>query len=374
VFVLSGRFKTSLAVVWLALGAAVVVIVPAQSNQQRKRPAKVIDAKRPVPPVSSEQEKPGITKTEALEPEVVRVDTDLVNTLFTAVDKDHHFITTLRPEDIRIFENGAEQRISTFERETNRPVSLAILIDTSESQREVLGDEKRTAREFVDSVLRPGKDRAAVVSFTGVAKIEQVLTGDPVKLRKGIERVKFQVSPVSAMRAELNEPPLPPDQDPTGYTGVWDSIWVTVEDVLSKTSEDGRRAIILLSDGDDTSSRISKNDAIDFAVKTDVVVYAIGIRDQNFPEGKLDSGALRKVSDRTGGRLFLPKDEADLRTAFSQIEQELRSQYVVAYSPINKARDGSYRQIKIEILNPELRKHKLRLSYRAGYYAKSRTN
>ena len=145
---------------------------------------------------------------------------------------------------------------------------------------------------------------------------------------------------------------------------------MTIEDLLSKTPEGTRRAIVLLSDGDDTSSTIKRQDVIDFAVKSDVVIYSIGIRDAGFPDGKLDSGALKKVSDRTGGRVFFPTQASDLQAAFSQIDQELRSQYLVGYSPTNKNHDGSYRRIRIDVINPELRKTKPQLLYRQGYYAR----
>lgn len=304
------------------------------------------------------------------EAEVVRVETNLVNTLFTAIDKDRHFITSLRAADIEIFENDSPQAISLFERETDRPLSLAILIDTSESQRGVLADEKTAAAVFVDSVIRPAKDRAAVVSFTGVPKIEQEPTNDLGKLHQGIDRVKIELSPENERRLANGDDPLPKEQDPSGYTGIWDAMWMTMEDLLLKTPEGTRRAIVLLSDGDDTSSTIKKQDVIDFAVKSDVVIYAIGIRDAGFPDGKLDSSALRKVSDRTGGRAFFPLRLSELQSSFSQIDQELRSQYLIAYSPTNKTRDGSYRRIRIEIINPELRKNKPTLLYRQGYYAR----
>jgi len=304
------------------------------------------------------------------ETDVVRVETNLVNTLFTAVDKDRHFITSLRAEDIRIFENDVTQPVSLFERETDRPLSLALLIDLSESQRGVLPSEKQAARAFVDLVIRPQIDQAAVVSFTGVPTVQQSLTNDLVKLRKGIEQVKVELSPENARRLANGEDPLPKDQDPTGYTGIWDAMWMAIDDLLSKTPERTRRAIILLSDGDDTSSTIKKQDVIDLAVKSDVVVYSIGIRDRDFPEGKLDSGSLKKISDRTGGRAFFPTQPEDLKLAFSQIDQELRSQYLVAYSPTNANHDGSYRRLKIEIVNPELRKNKVQLLYRTGYYAR----
>jgi VWFA-related protein len=305
------------------------------------------------------------------EAEVVRVETNLVNTLFTAIDKDHHFITSLQAGDVRIFENDIPQTVSLFERETDRPLSLALLIDTSDSQRGVLAEEKTAARVFVDSVIRPEKDRAAVVSFTGVPKIEQEPTNNLVKLQHGIGRVKIDISPENERRIANGEDPLPKDQDPSGYTGIWDAMSMAIKDILARTPEGTRRAIVLLSDGDDTSSSIKKQDVIDLAVKSDVVIYSIGIRDINFPEGKLDSGSLRKVSDRTGGRAFFPVQPGELQASFAQIDQELRSQYLIAYSPTNKNRDGSYRRIKIEIINPALRQDKPQLLYRQGYYAKT---
>ena len=304
------------------------------------------------------------------EAEVVRVETNLVNALFTATDKDRHFITSLRPADIAIFENDVPQTISLFERETERPLSLALLIDTSDSQRGVLADEKDAARKFVDSVIRPETDRAAVVSFTGAPKVEQEPTNDLAKLHHGIARVKIQISPENEQRIANGDDPLPKEVDPTGYTGIWDAMWVAIEDLVSKTPEGTRRAIVLLSDGDDTSSTIKKQDVIDFAVKSNVAIYSIGFRDRDFPEGKLDSGALRKVSDRTGGRAFFPTQPSELQASFAQIDQELRSQYLIAYSPTNKNHDGSYRRLRIEVINPELRQSKPLLLYRQGYYAR----
>jgi VWFA-related protein len=257
------------------------------------------------------------------EAEVIRVETDLVNSLFTATDKDRHFITSLRAADIAIFENDVPQTISLFERETDRPLSLALLIDTSDSQRGVLNDEKNAARAFVDSVIRPAKDRAAVVSFTGAQKIEQEPTNELAKLHRGIARVKIEISPENEQLIANGDSPLPKEQDPSGYTGIWDAMWMTIEDILSKTPDGTRRAIVLLSDGDDTSSTIKKQDVIDFAVKSDVAIYSIGFRDRDFPEGKLDTGALRKISDRTGGRAFFPTQPDELQASFAQIDQEL---------------------------------------------------
>jgi VWFA-related protein len=302
--------------------------------------------------------------------DVIKVETNLVNTLFTAVDKDRHFITSLRAEDIRIFENDVAQPISLFERETDRPLSLSLLIDVSESQKGVLPAEKQAGRDFVDLVIRPNVDQASVISFTGIPTVQQGLTNDLVKLRRGIEQVRVELSPANEYRLSIGEDPLPKEQDPSGYTGIWDAMWMTIDNILASTPERTRRAVILLSDGDDTSSTIKRQDVIDLAVKSDVVVYSIGIRDRDFPLGKLDSGSLRKIADRTGGRAFFPARPEDLKQAFSQIDQELRSQYLVGYSPANAIHDGSYRRVRIEIVNPELRKRKVQLLYREGYYAR----
>ena len=321
----------------------------------------------PAPPAASPTPPKATPEPEA---EVIRVETDLVNSLFTATDKDRHFITSLRANDIAIFENDVPQTISLFERETDRPLSLALLIDTSDSQRGVLNEEKNAARAFVDSVIRPAKDRAAILSFTGVPRIEQDPTNDLASLHRGIARVKIEISPENEQRIANGDDPLPKEQDPSGYTGIWDAMWTTIEDILSKTPDGNRRAIVLLSDGDDTSSTIKKQDVIDFAVKSDVAIYSIGFRDRDFQEGKLDTGALRKISDRTGGRAFFPTQPDELQASFAQIDQELRSQYLIGYSPTNKNRDGSYRRTRIEIINPVLRQNKAQLFYRQGYYAK----
>ena len=299
------------------------------------------------------------------EDDVVRVDTDLANILLTAIDKDKRFITTLRKEDVRVVEDNQPQEISDFERETDLPLSLAILIDTSRSQEQVLADEKVDAHRFIDSVIHPDKDRAAIISFTGEAVLQQDLTGDLEKLRRAAENVIIEI-PNGDPRCEEN---VSIEREPRCWTGVWDAIWVTVNEVLSQTPQHTRRAIIMLTDGDDTSSQTNKQEAIDLAVKHNVVIYSIGIGDKEY-EG-VAHGALRKISEQTGGRAFFPESKQELDAAFAQIQQELRSQYLLAYRPSNTKRDGNFRQVRVEIVNPELRKHKLQLLYRQGYYARS---
>ena len=304
--------------------------------------------------------------------EVLRVETDLTNVLFTAIDKNKRFVTNLKQDDLEVYEDGVRQEIFTFQRETDRPLSLAILIDTSASQERTLPEEKSAAQRFVDAVIRPGKDEVAVLSFTGETTLEQSLTGNPARLRRAIDRVEF-VPPSGYIGGGVIVPGTPPisgtNQRLAGSTAIWDAVWVTSREVLSESSDKTRRAIILLSDGIDTSSQLKLQEAVDRAIKADAIIYAIGIGD-NFFDG-VDQGSMRKISERTGGRAYFPKNEDDLRSAFAQIQEELRSQYLLAYSPSKKATDGTYRQVRIDIVNPELRKQQLRLTYRQGYFAQT---
>lgn len=296
----------------------------------------------------------------------MRVDTELANILLTAIDENQRFITTLRREDVRVLEDNVPQELSIFQRETDLPLTLAILIDTSRSQERMLPDEKIAANTFFNSVIRPDRDQAAVISFTGEAVLEQPLTNELKKLLGAVDRVVIGVPPDNPDCAGN----VSSEREPRCYTGVWDALWVTTDEVLSQTPERTRRAIILLSDGYDTSSTTKRQEAIDFAVKNNVVVYSIGIGDPD--QFETDYDALRKVSEKTGGRAFFPMDKAALEAAFAQIQAELRSQYLIAYQPANRKRDGSFRRVRVEIVNPQLRKQKkLRLLYRQGYYARN---
>ncbi len=308
----------------------------------------------------------------AQDDEVVRVETDLANILFTAIDKDKRFVTTLQKEDLRVFENDAPQEVFTFQRETDLPLSLVILIDTSRSQKYTLPEEKAAARAFVDAVIRPDKDRAAVISFTGKPTIEQDLASDRASLRSGIDRVTIKLPPDEDAGGRIATPQdiADPNYDPTiGYTAIWDALAFTVDEVLIHTPERTRRAIILLSDGSDTYSRVKKSEAIERAVKANTVIYSIGIGSEEFG---IEKDTLRNVSQKTGGSAFFPENETVLTASFKQLEQELRSQYLLAYTPSNRARDGSFRRLRLEIVTPELRKKKLRLLYRQGYYARQK--
>ncbi len=338
---------------------------PDSSQQDRSRPRRSSDQQQPTPAPTPNDD------VTLQDDEVVRVETDLTNILFTAVDKQKRFVTNLKQEDIRVTEDGQPQEIFTFARQTDLPLSLAIVIDTSVSEERTLPIEKEAASAFVDAVVRPAKDEVAVLTFTGETTLEQGLTGSIARIRRALDRVEFV--PPSGYIGGGQTAGTPPISDQgqriAGTTAIWDAIWVTSDEVLSETSDKTRRAIILLTDGQDSSSQKKVDEAIDRAVKADAVIYSIGIGDEYY--GGVNKGVLKKISERTGGRAFFPEDEADLRAAFAQIQLELRSQYLVAYSPTNKNRDGSFRKVQIEFINPELQRQKYKLTYRQGYFART---
>lgn len=321
-------------------------------------------AATPTPPIEEEKE-------------VINVDTETVNVLFTAQDKNRKLLLGLKPEDIRVFENGQLQQISAFSRQIDLPLSLAILIDTSLSQERTLPEEKAAAISFLETVVRPAKDEVSVISFTGESTLEQGMTNNMTRLRRAIDRVSF-VPPSSYIGGGVvangggipGTPPLSGDNQRTASaTALWDAIWVTSDEVLGPAPEKTRRAIILLTDGDDTYSRKKIDEAIQAALKAEAIIYSIGIGD-NY-QYRIDAGALKKISENTGGRAYFPKDESELRDAFRQIQEEMRSQYLIAYEPSNQVLDGSYRKIVIELANPEMAKQKIRLTHRQGYFAKT---
>ncbi|MCA1620013.1 MAG: VWA domain-containing protein [Acidobacteria bacterium] len=296
---------------------------------------------------------------------IERIDTDLTSVLLSVLDKKRRFVNTLRAGDVRVVEDGVPQQIASFEQETNAPLSLVLLVDLSSSQAGVLPAERDAARSFVASVLKP-RDRASLITFTGLTRLDQSLTDDRPRLEAAIDSLKPWF--------REDSPECAPDAPEEGkihcYTAIWDSIAIAVREVLARTPERTRRAIILLSDGEDTKSKLRLYQAVDYAVRHNTVVYAIGIRDRRAREGEMRPDFLRQVSEGTGGRAFFPKKPADLGAAFAQIEQELRSQYLITYSPTNRARDGSFRRLRIEITDPQLKKQNLRLLYRQGYFAK----
>jgi len=339
-----------------------------ESSQDKSRPRRSEPTSAPSPTPTPRETLPQESD------EVVRVDTTLTNIFFTAADKNKRFVGNLKQEDVRILEDGRPQEIFTFQQNIDLPLSTAILIDTSLSEERTLPDEKIAARAFLEAVIRPGKDEASIVSFTGDVTLEQGFTGNLDRLRRAIDRVEV-VPPSGYIGGGVVVGGTPPisgqNQTLAGSTAIWDAVWATSNELLSDAAENSRRAIILLTDGEDTISQVKMHEAVERAQKADALIYSIGIGDSyNFG---VNEGALRKISEQTGGRAYFPHSERELREAFAQIQRDLREQYLIAYSPSNKNQDGSYRRIQIELINPDLRKQ-LKLNYRVGYFAKGATS
>ncbi len=329
----------------------------------------VADAQQGSPGAQGKTPSPTATQVISDDDEVIKVDTDVVNVLFTAQDRNRRLLTGLKQEDVKILENGSVQEITAFSRQVDLPLSLSILIDVSLSQQRTLPEEKAAAMSFLETVIRPAKDEVAVISFTGETTLEQGMTNNIARLRRAIERVQI-VPPAGYIGGGVSTgtPPISGDSV-QGSTAIWDAIWVTSDEILGPAPERTRRAIILLTDGVNTSGKKKLDEAVQSALRSEAIIYSIGIGD-NFYSG-VDKGSLNKISERTGGRAYFPRDERELRDAFAQIQEEMRSQYLIAYEPLDQKRDGSYRRIDIQLTNPQLQKDKVKVSHRQGYFAKT---
>lgn len=328
-----------------------LLIWPAASGfSQEKRPAQEPKPQSPVKPAPEP----------AIEDEAtIRLGTRLVNVLFSAQDKLNRYLNDLAPGEIEILENGQRQEIFTFKKEFDLPLTLAMLIDVSGSERYTLPLLKDAGGNFIESVLRGGKDTAAVIKFEGEATVVQGLTSNPARVRRGLEEISFVAPPPASIFGGATPPINGGSRQ--GGTSLWDSIVATCSDLLAR--EPGRKTVILLTDGQDTTSRMKIGDAIDEALRAEVVIYAIGIGDPGM--GGVNEGALKRISEATGGRAVFPRRARELDQAFLQLEQDLRQQYLLAYEPTNEATDGTFRKIEIRIAN----RKEARLRHRRGYYA-----
>jgi Ca-activated chloride channel family protein len=292
------------------------------------------------------------------EMETIRLGTQLVNVLFAVQDKQNRYINDVAQEEITILEDGKPQQIFTFKREFDLPLTMALLIDVSGSERYTLPLLKDAGARFIESVIRPNKDTAAIVKFEGEPTLMQGLTSNAARLRKGLEEIAFIGGPPGGVFGGTTPPINGGSRQ--GGTSLYDAIIATAADLLAK--EPGRKTIILITDGEDTTSRMKLGDAIDEALRAEVVIYAIGIGDPGFG---IDEGTLKRICEATGGRAVIPKSNRELDRAFTQLEQDLRQQYLLAYEPANETPDGGFRKIEVKVAN----RKDVRIRHRKGYYA-----
>jgi VWFA-related protein len=306
-------------------------------------------AQTPQPPAPAQSQSPAAsavapssaTAADDLPIQTYRTRSDEVNVIFTVTDKHNKFIRDLKESQFKFLDNNRPPRqIMNFSAETDLPLRVGLLIDASNSIRDRFLFEQDSAIEFLHQIIRPKTDKAFVLAFDEVWDLTQDFTGDLDKLTKGVKVIR-----------------------PGGGTALWDAVFYACRDKLMKGRETGpvRKAIILVSDGDDNQSRVLRQEAIEMAQRAGVIVYTISTNLSNNP----DEGdrSLKMLAETTGGQAFFPFKLQDVANAFHDINEELRSQYSVFYKPENFEADGHFRPIQIMA---DSKKYKVRA--KKGYY------
>jgi Ca-activated chloride channel homolog len=273
----------------------------------------------------------------------IRVGTNEVNVVFTVTDKHGRRVTDLKQADFRIVDDSKPAtEIRSFHAETNLPLQVGLLIDASSSVRDRFKFEQEAAIEFLNQTVRKRYDLAFVVGFDATPEVTQNFTDDTEKLGHGVRELR-----------------------PGGGTAMYDAIYYACRDKLLKQPQNGptRRAIILLSDGEDNQSHVTREEAIEMAQRAEAIIYTISTNVSG-TKGAGDK-VLERMADATGGRAFFPFQIRDVTNAFAEIQDELRSQYAVSYKPADFKSDGHFRTIEI-VAND---RKNFRVRARRGYYA-----
>jgi VWFA-related protein len=333
-----------------------------------------------------------------------RVEVKVVNLLATVRDRDGHFVSNLTKDEFILEEEGRQQDISYFSRQTDLPLKIGLLIDTSGSQRNLIADERSASYQFLSQVLRPDRDQAFVIQFAWEAELLQDLTNSRSSLQKALESLAF--SPV--LRRPTNNsgtsnlpgvtfPQNWPGQNWPGMPGgrrgsggrqgapgtqsrqagggtvLYDAVFLASDEILRQ--QEGRKAIILISDGVDNGSKVSEKEATDATHRADTLIYSIRYYDSSGYSGLLGIGGaevgsrgrrtLDMISQETGGRMFEVTKKLTLQGIYEKIQEELRNQYNIGYIPSNN-NGSSFRRIKLRAKDK-----KLEVVTRTGYYPKN---
>ena len=278
--------------------------------------------------------------------ETINVRVNEVNVVFTVSDRHGRLITDLKKNDFKILDDGRPvTSIPSFHRQTNLPLRVGLLVDASNSVRDRFKFEQESAIEFLNQTIRPRSDKAFVIGFDVTPEVTQDFTDDTGALSRGVRMLR-----------------------PGGGTAMYDAIYFACRDKLAKEARTGpmRYALIVLSDGDDNQSHVTRDEAIEMAQRAEVIIYTIST---NITGSKGNGDKILKyISETTGGRAFFPFQITDVANAFGEIQEELRSQYDLSYHPTGFSSDGRFHTIQILALN---HKH-LKVRARRGYYAPSR--
>lgn len=321
--------------------------------------------RRVEPPKSPPQAE---TSAQDQEP-VIRVEVEEVNVTCSVRDKNGRLIGDLKKEDFSLREDGKPQEIKRFARDTDMPLTLGLLVDVSPSQVRLIETERDAASQFFSEVLRQ-KDLAFLMTFGSEAELVQDLTGSAKLLRAGLEGLR-----VNASVTGLHPGPVPTSSQPRG-TILFDAVYLAANERLR--GQVGRKAMVLITDGIDQGSRVKIQEAIRAAHLADAIIYAIDYYDPGFYNrgggwgsgggswgyGGGSDGDLRKMAEETGGRVFKVDRKHTLSDVFRDLQEELRSQYSLSYTPTNTARNGEFRKIEIKARDGELK-----VQARKGYFA-----
>lgn len=303
-------------------------------------------------PAQEKQELPPAGRT-------LKVTTEVVNVYAVVRQKNGRLIPDLNKDDFLLEEDHQPQVIRYFSRETDTPLTLGILVDTSPSQERVLPVEKSEAEAFVREVMRP-KDLFFVMHFDVEVELLQDFTSDLRRLDKAIDENEINGG------GARPTPGTFPSGDAAGATHLYDAVYLSARELL--TNEVGRKVIILLTDGEDQGSKVKLEAALEAAQKSDVIVYGVDISDRSFYSrrglGYGGDAVLHKLCDETGGRVIQVSSSKNTSDAFQQIASELRTQYLLGYTPTNTKLDGTYRKIEVKV-----RSGNGKVNARRGYYA-----
>jgi VWFA-related protein len=276
----------------------------------------------------------------------IRAFVNEVNVVFTVTDKHGRYVKDLKRDDFQVLDdNKPARQIRSFSAETNLPLQVGLLVDASNSVRDRFKFEQEAAIEFLNQIIRPNYDKAFVIGFDTTPEVTQEFTDDAEMLSRGVRMLRAG-----------------------GGTAMYDALYSACRDKLMKAPRTGptRRAIILLSDGEDNQSRVTREEAIEMAQRADTIIYAISTNVTGTK--KQGDKILERIADATGGRAFFPFQLRDISDDFTLIQDELRSQYHLAYIPEDFRSDGRFRTIQIMARDQK----QFHVRSRHGYYAPSR--
>jgi len=311
---------------WLFLGAGLLATSLAGQSEESD-------------PTSQESQTPGIDEGRYQ----FRVSVDLISLNVTVTDSRNRFVTDLERDDFRVFEDGVHQDISVFSQE-DLPLRMILLLDSSASMEEKMGFAQEAAIRFVGE-MKEDEDLTEVVEFGSKAHIIQPFTTDHEALSEAIRRTQAG-----------------------GTTSLYNALYIALKDLSRRRSDIRRQAIVVLSDGEDTSSLVTFDQVLELTKDTDVTIYTISLRREGAQKGKYFSEAehvLKKLAEETGGQWFFPEQIDELESVYARIARELKSQYNVGYFSNNTRRDGTWRRVVVQTASEQ----GLLVRTKLGYYA-----